>query len=98
MPMNPLVLLIPLLTVTNILDGYTHVGAADGVEVYRQTKSEVIDLVAEGDIDAPPSVVRAVVLDYVNASALSPRVAESRILAAAANELTVYQRLKLPVI
>jgi hypothetical protein len=96
--MNALLLLVPLLAVTNGPSGYKHVGGADGVEVYRQMSSQVIDLVAEGDIDAPPSAVRAVVLDYVNAAALSPRVVESRILAVAPRELVVYQRLKLPVI
>src|SRR5258706_11179186 len=78
--------------------GYKHVGGRGGVEVYRLTSSPVIDLWAEGDIDAPPAVVRDVLLDYANANALSPRVAESRVLERGEHDAVVYQRLNLPVI
>jgi polyketide cyclase/dehydrase/lipid transport protein len=89
--------LIPLV-VGNAASGYTHVGGRDGVEVYRQTKSPVIDLIAEGDIDAPPSVVRDVLIDYPNAKKTSEHVNESRVLTSTGKQITVYQRLKLPVI
>jgi hypothetical protein len=78
--------------------GYKHVGGHGGVEVYRQMRSPVIELLAEGDIEAPPSQVRAVVLDYPHARAVTDHVVESRILQAGSHELYVYQRLDLPVV
>ncbi len=75
-----------------------HVGGKHGVEVYRNMASPAIDLLAEGDIDAPPSVVRDVVLDYANASRVTDNVAESRVLAKNDHEIIAYQRLKLPII
>jgi hypothetical protein len=95
--MRELLMIVPML-LTSVAPNYKHIGGAHEVEVYRQPQPDAIDLIAEGDIDAPPEVVRAVVLDYANASALSDHVAESRILSASAHELRVYQRLKLPMI
>jgi hypothetical protein len=60
--------------------------------------SPVIDLYAIGDIAAPPSVVRDVLLDYGNAPKVTDNVAESRVLEKNEREIIVYQRLKLPVI
>ena len=77
---------------------YKHVGGRNGVEVFRNTSSPVIDLVAEGDIEAPPAVVRDVLLDYDHASKVTDNVAESRVLQKSDREIVVYQRLKLPVI
>lgn len=96
--MSSILPVVAALAITGGQSGYTRVGGTAGVDVYRRMSSDVIDLVAEGDIDAPPSVVHAVVLDYVNAAALSPRVVESRIVARAPRELVVYQRLALPVV
>ncbi len=93
-PIAPSAWLLPLV----VAGGFTHVGGAAGVDVYRRLASPVIDLRAEGDIDAPPSRVRQVLLDYANASRLTSHVAESRVLSAGARELRVYQRLRLPVI
>jgi hypothetical protein len=78
--------------------GYTHVGYADGVDVYRQLQSPLIDLLAEGDFEAPPAVVSALLLDYTHAGLLSPRVVESRVLSADERVQVVYQRLRLPLI
>jgi hypothetical protein len=78
--------------------GYQHVGGNHAVEVFRQTESPLIDLVAEGDIDAPPALVRGILLDYPNAHALSEHVTESRVLTTGTREIIVYQRLKLPVV
>jgi hypothetical protein len=77
---------------------YKHVGGKSGVEVYRQMNSPVIDLLAEGDIDAPPSLVRDVLLDYPNASKVTDNIGESRVLEKSGREIIVYQRLKLPII
>ena len=90
-----LLLSLPLLTAP---PNFKHVGGAHGVEVFRQDKSPVIDLYAEGDIDAPPAVVRDVLLDYDHAPKMTKNVGESRVLQKNAHELVVYQRLKLPVV
>ncbi|HXU74675.1 MAG TPA: START domain-containing protein [Polyangia bacterium] len=90
-----LVLFLPLLTAP---PDFKHVGGAHGVEVFRQMSSPVIDLYAEGDIDAPPAIVRDVLLDYDHASKVTKNVGESRVLAKNNREIIVYQRLKLPVI
>ncbi|MDB4968613.1 MAG: Collagenase [Myxococcales bacterium] len=95
--MNALLMMVPLV-VASAMPGYKHVGGANGVEVYRQMQSPDIDLVAEGDIDAPPSMVRGIVLDYANAHSLSDHVAESKVLSTKPGEMVVYQRLKLPVV
>lgn len=91
-----LVLALPLLATTP--DGFKHVGGRSGVEVYRKTSSPVIDLFAEGDIEAPPSVVRDVLLDFPNASKVTDNIAESQVLKKSDREIVVYQRLKLPII
>ena len=77
---------------------FKHVGGKQGVQVSRLMDSRVIDLLAEGDIDAPPSVVRDVVLDFPNAPKVTDNVAESRVLKKGERETIVYQRLKLPII
>lgn len=91
-----LALAVPLLA-TNP-GAFKHVGGRNGVEVFRNMSSSVIDLYAEGDIDAPPSVVRDVVLDYPNASKVTDNVGESRVLQKSDREIVVYQRLRLPII
>jgi hypothetical protein len=78
--------------------GYKHVGGRNGVEVYRNTSSKVIELFAEGDIAAPPTVIRDVLFDYDHASKVTDNIAESRVLQRRGQEAVVYQRLKLPVI
>lgn len=74
------------------------VGGTSGVAVYRRMASPVIDLMAEGEIDAPPLSVLQVLLDFEHASAITHQVSESRVLAASSEELRVYQRLSLPVV
>ena len=91
-----LVLALPLLAGTPA--NFKHVGGRNGIEVYRQMSSPVIDLLAEGDIEAPPSVVRDVLLDYGNASKVTDNVRESRVLQKSPREIISYQRLKLPII
>ena len=91
-----LVLALPLLA--GGPPGFKHVGSRSGVEVYRLMSSPVIDLYAEGDIEAPPAVVRDVILDYDNAAKVTDNVGESRVLHRGAREVLAYQRLKLPVV
>jgi hypothetical protein len=88
--------ILPVVALTGV--GYSHVGSAHGVEVYRRLGSPVIDLMAEGDFEAPPARVREIVLDYAKASELSEHIVESRVLASNGPELIVYQRLALPVV
>jgi len=92
-----LVLALPLMT-AGPLPGFKHVGGKNGVEVYRLMSSPVIDLFAEGDIEAPPAVVRDVLLDYDNAAKVTDNIRESRVLHKTDRDATVYQRLKLPVV
>ncbi len=89
--------LVPLLVASGT-PGYKHVGGKHGVEVFRQEKSPTIDLLAEGDIEAPPARVRSVLLDYAHAQALTDHLAESKVLQTKPRELVVYQRLKLPIV
>jgi hypothetical protein len=91
-----LLVFLPLLTSSP--PGYKHVGGSHGVEVFRQLKSPTIDLFAQGEVAAPPEVVRDVLLDYPNATKLTDNVAESRVLSQNAHEIYAYQRLKLPII
>lgn len=91
-------LLLALPLVTGPLPGFKHVGGKNGVEVYRLMSSPVIDLFAEGDIEAPPAVVRDVLLDYDNAAKVTDNIRESRVLHRTDSDATVYQRLKLPVV
>ncbi len=91
-----LALALPLLAADP--PGFKHVGGRNGVEVFRNMASPVIDLYAVGEIAAPPDVVRDVLLDYDNAPKVTDNVAESRVLARNEHEIVAYQRLKLPVI
>ncbi|MGZ3428609.1 MAG: hypothetical protein ACXVCV_18275, partial [Polyangia bacterium] len=89
-------LVLPLLA--GIPGNFKLVGSKHGVDVYRQMSSRVIDLVAEGNIEAPPEVVRDVVLDFANATKVTDNINESRVLLQNDREIIVYQRLRLPVI
>jgi hypothetical protein len=89
--------LIPLVAAAQA-PGFKHVGSHAGVEVYRQMRSPVIELVADGEIAAPPSQVRAVVLDYAHAHEVTDHVVESRVLQSGKRDVYVYQRLDLPIV
>jgi hypothetical protein len=68
------------------------------VQVYRREPARGIELGAEGDLDAPPAQVRALLLDYERAPAWVSGVHESRIVSRSDQELVVYQRLVLPLL
>ena len=77
---------------------FVSIGVKQGVEVFERKDSPAIELAAEGEIDASPEEVQAVLLDYPAAPQLIHRLAESRVLSRGAREVLVYQRLKLPVV
>jgi hypothetical protein len=77
--------------------GYQKVGERDGVTVYRRA-DHAIDLAAEGDIDAPPDVVRRVLIDYASHPKWVHGLVVSRVLDQQQQSLDVYQRLDLPML
>lgn len=77
--------------------GYEKVGERDGVTVYRRA-DHAIDLAAEGEIDAPPDVVRKVLIDYGAHTKWVHGLVESRVLDKQDHSLDVYQRLDLPML
>ena len=77
---------------------FQSVGGHDGVQVYRDGQSPLIDLMAAGEIEGSPEEVQAALLDYGEATRLTKHLAESRVLTRRPGELWVYQYLKLPVI
>jgi hypothetical protein len=78
-------------------EGFKQMGERAGVTVYRR-HAHAIDLAAEGDISAPPEVVRKVLLDYANHTKWVHDLGESRVLEQGFHTLSVYQRLALPMI
>lgn len=75
-----------------------HAGGKQGVTVSSRQDGRTIELEAEGEINAPPSRVRDVVLDYPSQPRYVRTVTESRVLAKTAGDMIVYQRLKLPAL
>ena len=78
--------------------GYAMIRQGESVTVFRREGSRAVDLYAERVIAAPPSRVRAVLLDYERHPTFLKRMAELRVLERGADSLLVYQRLRLPVI
>ena len=79
-------------------EGFEEIREQNGVRVYGHSQKHAIELGAEGLIEAPPSVVLAVLLDYASHPRWVHGLAESRVLARDASSLDVYQRLSLPVV
>lgn len=69
-----------------------------GVTVSRDVDAPVLSIVAEGDFDAAPAAVLAVLVDYDRPRPLAEAVHETRVLARADRTLLVYQRLGLPLV
>lgn len=78
--------------------GFASIGEEHGVKVYRRDQRGGIELGAEGNIPAPPSVVLAVLSDYASHPKWVHNLAESRVLDRKEHSLDVYQRLDLPVL
>jgi len=73
-------------------------GGQHGVTVFSRQDGRAIELEAEGEIEAPPSKVRDVVLDYPSQPRYVRTVAESRILsrsACACSIVTIARRRRL---
>src|SRR5438552_1987801 len=98
--MAPLAMVTWAFTSTMALSqaGFTRIGGDKGVTVYRREGAQMIELAAEGDIDAPPAAVLAVLSDYAHHPAWVKGLVESRVLARSPGELLVYQRLDLPIL
>jgi hypothetical protein len=78
--------------------GFVPIGGRDGVDVYQRQGAALIELAAVGEFDAPPDEVRAALLDYGAHPRFNKFLAQSAVIARHANDLLVYQHLKLPVI
>jgi hypothetical protein len=78
--------------------GYEAVKRKHGVVIYKHTTSEVVRLGAEGRIHAPPEDLFRAVLDFPGQVPLVKQLAESRILSRSGCQMTVYQRLDLPLV
>ncbi len=77
--------------------GFRPIAESNGVQVFSHDGKD-IELGAEADIDAPPTAVRRLLLDYSNHPKWVKGLVESRILATTPSTLDVYQRLDLPVL
>ncbi len=86
------------LVATLAQEGFVAIREERGTKVYFREHKHAIELGAEGIIDAPPSVVRAVLLDYANHPRWVHGLMESRVLRRDAGSLDVYQRLNLPIL
>jgi hypothetical protein len=78
--------------------GFTIIRSVDGVDIYSHPDSGVVRVAAEGRIQARPDDVLAALLDYPEQIGVVHRLRESRILLCGTRELSVYQRIQLPVI
>jgi len=78
--------------------GYERIARSSGVSVYKHRDADVIQLGADARIDAPPDAVMRALLDYEGQVGVIGRLSEVKVLRRAKGQLTVYQRLNLPVI
>jgi len=79
-------------------DGMEIIAVQPGITVYKNEKSDLIWIGAEGRIPAPPDQVQRALLSYERQVGKIGRLSEVRVLSRGDNELTVYQRLNLPII
>jgi hypothetical protein len=70
----------------------------NGVTVYRNKRSSITDIAAEGVVPTSPEQVQRALVDYRRHAGRIARVAESRILKRKNETLLVYQRLDLPLL
>lgn len=79
-------------------DGFELIAMERGVTVYKNEKSDIIWIGAEGRIPAPPEDVHSALLAYENQVGRIGRLSEVRVLSREEDSLLVYQRLNLPII
>lgn len=77
---------------------FERVAKVDGISIFEHPTSDLIRIGAEGRLPAPPSEVQKVLLDFPRHADVLERVAVCRILSRGPNELSLYQRLELPVV
>ncbi|MDD5306792.1 MAG: hypothetical protein PHU25_05670 [Deltaproteobacteria bacterium] len=78
--------------------GYDLISGDNGVEVYQNRNTDIIELLAQGRLPASPQAVMAGLIDYEHQVGVIARVSESRILERGPDSMTVYQRLNLPIV
>ncbi len=83
---------------TLVEEGFERIEVRDGVKVYKHPDSTIIRVAAEGVMDAPPNMVRDVLIDYKAQLGKVGRVSEACVIERGDKWLLVYQRLNLPVI
>lgn len=81
-------------------DGMELIAVEDGVTVYKNERSDIIWIGAEGKIPAPPARVQRALIDYDRQVGKIGRLSEVKVLDedTAKRKLVVYQRLNLPII
>lgn len=78
--------------------GYKKIGSKNGVTVYKDPRSGIIRLAAEGTFAHPPEKVLKALLNYRGQKPYIGQMTTSRVLRRSKNWLVVYQRLHLPVV
>lgn len=78
--------------------GYERIAHKHGVTVYQHKTADNIRLGTEGVLNAPPEQVAHALVDYERQRGKIGRLSEVRILGCRPGQLSVYQRLNLPVI
>lgn len=79
-------------------DGMQLIAVEKGVTVYKNEKSDIIWVGAEGRIPAPPDQVQHALLAYERQVGKIGRLSEVKVLSKKDQQLVVYQRLNLPII
>lgn len=79
-------------------EGFELIEVRDGVTVYKHPIETIVRTAGEGTFQAPPGVVRDVLIDYERQVGRVGRVSEAVVLERGQQSMLVYQRLNLPVI
>ncbi|MBW2522886.1 MAG: hypothetical protein JRI23_01860 [Deltaproteobacteria bacterium] len=79
-------------------DGMELIAVEKGVTVYKNEKSDIIWVGAEGRIPAPPEQVQQALLAYERQVGKIGRLSEVKVISRDESQMTVYQRLNLPII
>jgi hypothetical protein len=89
--------MVPLLCLVPIPTEHFHwIGERDRVVLYERPRDAGLEVLAIGEISAPPAEVMGLLLDYERQPTFLKGLKESRILARFEDGLFVYQRLHPP--